>query len=120
MHGSSNNDARQFFQKILSEGFKTGASFCKDQDGNLLTDIKPYITAMTHSANEMIRPSRRNTLDNAIPDRAEVAFAIQRLKSNKAVMMASLLNFLKQEEMSWLAICTTFSVIYGHWKWHAD
>ena len=41
MHGSWNN-ARKFYQKIkhMSEGFKTGASFCKDQDGNLVTDIK--------------------------------------------------------------------------------
>ena len=38
----SRNDVRQFFQKIkrTCEGFKTGASLCKDQDGNLVTDIK--------------------------------------------------------------------------------
>ena len=39
-------------------------------------------------ANEMIRSSRPNTLDNATlvasPDREEVAIAIQRLKFNKA------------------------------------
>ena len=39
-------------------------------------------------ANEMIRPSRPNTLDNSTPvapsDREEVAMAIQRLKLNKA------------------------------------
>ena len=36
MHGSR-NDAQKFFQKIkrMSE-----ASFCKDQDGNMVTDIK--------------------------------------------------------------------------------
>ena len=41
MHASG-NDARKFFQKIkgTSEGFKTGVSFCKDQDGSLVTDIK--------------------------------------------------------------------------------
>ena len=41
MHGSR-NDAGKFFQKIkrMSAGFKTGASFCKDQDANLMTDIK--------------------------------------------------------------------------------
>ena len=33
-----------------------------------------------------------------------------------AVMMAFLLNFLKQEEMNWFAACTTFSATYGHWK----
>ena len=31
-------------------------------------------------------------------------------------MMASLLNFLKQEDMSWLAACTTFYATCGHWK----
>ena len=38
----SRNDARQFFQKIkrMSEGFKSKASFCKDQDGNIVTGIK--------------------------------------------------------------------------------
>ena len=37
----SRNDARKFFKKIKSsEGFKTGASFCKDQYDNLVTDIK--------------------------------------------------------------------------------
>ena len=55
-----------------------------------------------HSANEIIRFSRANTLDNAtlvaLPDREEVAIAIQRLKLNKAsVLMAQLLNFLKQD-----------------------
>ena len=35
MHGSR-NDARKFFQMIkrMSDGFKSKASFCKDQDGN--------------------------------------------------------------------------------------
>ena len=31
-------------------------------------------------------------------------------------MMGSMLNFLKQEEMSCFAACTTFSATYGHWK----
>ena len=102
MHGSS-NDAPQFFQKIkpISEGFITGASFCKDQVGNLVTDIKslldlwraPFNAILNsddtnNSANEMIRPSRPNTLDNATPvappAREEVAIAIQRLKLKKA------------------------------------
>ena len=36
LHGSR-NDAWKFFQKIksMSEGFKSKASFCKDQDGNM-------------------------------------------------------------------------------------
>ena len=41
-----------------------------------------------NSANDMIRPSRPNTLDNATavgpPDREDVPIAIQRLKCNKA------------------------------------
>ena len=32
------------------------------------------------------------------------------------VMMAALLKFLKQENMSLLAACSTFSATYGHWK----
>ena len=123
MHGSR-NDARKFFQKIkrMSEGFKTEASFCKDQDGNLVTDTKNSLDLWqvhfnailnsddtNNSANEMIRPSKSITLDNttpvALPDREELTMAIQRLKCNKA----NPLNFLKQEEMSWLATCTTFS-----------
>ena len=64
MHGSR-YDARQFLQKIkrISEGFKTRASFCKDQDGNLVTDIRAHFNAIlnddgtNNSANEMIRPS---------------------------------------------------------------
>ena len=71
MHGSR-YDARQFLQKIkrISEGFKTGSSFCKDHDGNRMTDIKSSLDQWrTHfnaihngddtynTANEMIRPS---------------------------------------------------------------
>ena len=38
----SRNDARKFFQKLkrMSEGFKSEASFCKDQEGNMVTAIK--------------------------------------------------------------------------------
>ena len=73
------------------------ASFCKDQDGNMVIDIKSSIDLWRahfnailndddtkNSANDMIRP---NTLDNttpvAPPDREELAMAIQRLKLNK-------------------------------------
>ena len=71
-----------------------------------------------NSANEMIRPSRPNTLDIgtlfAPPDHEEVAIAI---KFNKASGYDGLpLNFLKQEDMRWLTACTTFSATYGHWK----
>ena len=67
-------------------------------------------------ANEIIRP---NTLDNTTPvaptDREEVAMPFSGLNSTKpAVMMASLLNFLKQEEINWFAACTTSSATYGH------
>ena len=104
MHGSR-NDARKVFQKIkrMSEGFKIGATFCKDQD---LTDIKrsldlwrAHFNAILNgadtsdSANEMIRPSKPSTLDNATPVAAP----------DWEDVMASLLNFLKQEEMSLLA-----------------
>ena len=102
MHGSR-KDARKFFQMIkrMSEGLKSKASFCKDQDRNMVTDIKSSLVLWrahfnatlngddtSNSANEMIRPSSPNTLDNtapvAPPDREEVDMAIQRLKLNKA------------------------------------
>ena len=102
MHGSS-NDAWKFFQKLkrMSEGFKSEASFCKDQEGNMVTAIKSSLDLgrahfnailngadMNNPANEMIGLSRPNTLDIttpvAPPDREVVAIAIQRLKFNKA------------------------------------
>ena len=81
MHGSR-NDARKFFQKIkrMSEGLKSAASFCKDQDGNIVTDIKSSLVLWrshfnatlngddtNYPANEMIRPIRPNTLDYTTP-----------------------------------------------------
>ena len=66
-----------------------------------------------NSANEIIWSSRPKTLVNATPvappDREEPP-------TKPAVMMASMLYFLKQAEMSWLAVCTTFSTTYGLWK----
>ena len=102
MHGSRNDD-RKLYQQIkrMSEGFKSGVSFCKDQDGNMVTDIKSSLDLLrahvnailngdetNNSANEMIRPSRPNTLDNttpvAAPDWEEVAIHIQRFQFDKA------------------------------------
>ena len=93
MYGSW-NAARKFFQKIkrMSEGFKSKASFCKDQDANMLTDVKNSLELWrTHfnatlngddtnnSANEMVGPSWSNTSDGntsiAQPDREGVAMA---------------------------------------------
>ena len=36
------NDARKFYQKVkrLTEGNKSGASSCKDKNGNLVTDLQ--------------------------------------------------------------------------------
>ena len=85
----------------MSEGCKSGASFCKDQDGNMVTDIKSALDIWrahfnailngdesNNSANEMIRPCSPNTLNNttpvAPPDREEVAMAFQWLIFNKA------------------------------------
>ena len=114
MHGSR-NDARKFFQKIkrMSEGFKSKASFCKDQDGNMVTDIKSSLElwrahfnatlndgGTNNHANETIRPSRPNTLDNTVQLDHQTGkkwpWPFSGLNSTKA----SLLNFLKQEEMS--------------------
>ena len=63
MHGSR-NDAWKFFQKIkrMSEGFKSKTSFCKNQDGNVVTDIKssqelwraqPHLTAIIRTIPQM-------------------------------------------------------------------
>ena len=60
-----------------------------------------------------------NATPAAPPDREEVPIAIQRFKCNKASGyddLDELMNSLKQEEMSWLDACTTFSATYGHWK----
>ena len=101
MHCST-NDARQFFQKIkhMSKGFKTEASFCKDQDLTLVTYINSLLELWlahlneilngdytNNAANDMIRPKRPNNVHNATPvaplDREEVAITIQRLNCNK-------------------------------------
>ena len=88
----------------MSEGFKSNASFCKYQDGNMVTVIKSSLDLWwahfnaiyngvdtNNSANEMIRTSSPNTLDNATPvappDREEPP-------TKPAVMMASMLYFL--------------------------
>ena len=92
MHGSR-KDARKFFQKIkrMSEGFKS-----KGLAGQTLWLILPQL--QHHTGQKWPWP-------------------FSGLNSTKpAVMMASLLNFSKQQEMSWFAACTTFSATYGHWK----
>ena len=115
MHGSR-NDARKI--KRMSEDFNSKASFCKDQDSNMVTDIKSSLELWrahfnatlngddtNYPANEMIRPSRSNSLENTTPVHHQTGkkwpWPFSGLNSTKpAVMMASLLNFLKQEEMS--------------------
>ena len=60
--------------------YKSKASFCKDQDGNMVTDIKSSLELWrahfnatlngddtNNPENEMIRPSMSNTLDNTTP-----------------------------------------------------
>ena len=133
MHGSKNH-ALKFFQKIkrMSEGFKFKAPLCKTQYGNMVTYIKSSQELWraqfnatlngndtNNPANEMIRPSRPNTLDNttpfAPPDREEVPMAIQRLKLNKTSGYDGLPAELFKA-LSWFDACTTFSATYGHWK----
>ena len=65
---------------VSLKDMKSKASFCKYQDGNVVTDIKStlelwraHLNAILNGddtnnpANEMIRPSRPNTLDNTTP-----------------------------------------------------
>ena len=98
----------------MSEGLKSKASFCKDQDGNMVTDFKSslelwrahfnatlYGDDTNNPANEMIRHSRTNTLE-ILPQLHHQTgkkwpWPFSGLNSTKpAVMMASLLNLLKQ------------------------
>ena len=66
-HGSR-NDARKFFQKIkrMSEGFKTGAFFCKDQDGNLMTDMKSSLDLWRTHFNTILNGDDTNNSANEI------------------------------------------------------
>ena len=65
MH-DSRNDARKFLQKIkrMSEGCRTGASFCKHQDGNLVTDIKCSVDLWRAYFNVMLKVDDTNNAGN--------------------------------------------------------
>ena len=81
MHGSR-NDARKIFQMIkhMSERYKSKGSFCKDQNGNMVTDIMSSLELWwvhfnatlndddtNNPANQILTSSRPNTLDNTTP-----------------------------------------------------
>jgi len=102
MHGNRNG-VQNFFEKVkrMTQGFKTGASFCKDRNGNLVTDVKSSLDIWrahfdkvlngedsSNTAIEMISPSGPiayiNNAPVAPPERGEVTKAIRRLKNNKA------------------------------------
>ena len=61
MHGS-----RKFFQKIkrMSEGFKSKASFCKYQDGNLVADIKNSLDLLRQHFNAILNGDDTNNPEN--------------------------------------------------------
>ena len=105
----------KFFLKIkrMSKGFKSAASFGKDQHGKMVTYIKSSLDLWrahfngilnfddtTISAKEMIRSSRPNT-GQYYPSCTNRPGKKRPWPFRKpVVMMASLLKFLKQEEMS--------------------
>ena len=125
MHGSR-NDARKFFQTIkrMSE-----ASFCKNQDGNMMTDIRSSLELWRAHFNATLNGDDTNnpandltgqTLWTILPQLQHQTgkkwpWPFNGLNSTKPAVK-SLLNFLKQEDMYWFAACTTFSATYGHWK----
>lgn len=93
----SRNDARNFYKRVkrLTQGFKTGAYACKDDDGNLVTDVEEILRLWrNHFAGLLADPASEEAdsltpiyddgIDVPCPRHDEVKVAIQRLKNNKA------------------------------------
>ncbi|XP_037957054.1 uncharacterized protein LOC119686977 [Teleopsis dalmanni] len=96
------NDARKFYQKVnrLTQGFKPGASTCKDENGNLVTDTQNVLKVwkehfskllsgddnINSAIEEMpsVSPIENDDVEIPPPSHNEVRVAIQRLKNNKA------------------------------------
>ena len=65
MNGSR-NDARKFLQMIkrMSDGFKSKAFFCKDQDRNMATDIKSSLELWRAHFNATLNSDDTNNTAN--------------------------------------------------------
>ena len=97
----SRNDAQKFIKNVkrLTEGCKPGASSCRDEKGNLVTDAQGVLRLWRHHFSTLLRGDGVNnsaTREDSEPapiddDRIEippsshneVRFAIQRVKNNK-------------------------------------
>ncbi|XP_054085694.1 uncharacterized protein LOC128921619 [Zeugodacus cucurbitae] len=93
-------NARKFYEKMkrLNEGFKTGASSCRDQGGNLVTDVQGILGLWREHFSDLLNGSESTTpgdgepdppidddgTDVPLPDHEEIRIAITRLKNNKA------------------------------------
>lgn len=95
----SSNNARKFFQKVKrqTEGLKTGAFACKDENGDLVTDIDRMLGLWREHFSGLLNgdddnpedvfpetPFANDGIDIPPPDYDEVCLAIRRLKNNKA------------------------------------
>ncbi|XP_060665548.1 uncharacterized protein LOC132797786 [Drosophila nasuta] len=95
------NDARKFYQQVnrLTHGFKTGASNCRDENGNLVTDTQCTLRLWRAHFSKLLAgddgtnpaiggsnpiPPIDDNVDIPLPSHDEVRVAIMRLKNNKA------------------------------------
>ncbi|XP_054084799.1 uncharacterized protein LOC128921370 [Zeugodacus cucurbitae] len=93
-------NARKFYEKMkrLNEGFKTGASSCRDQGGNLVTDVQGILGLWREHFSDLLNGSESTTpgdgepdppidddgTDVPLPDHEEIRIAITCRKNNKA------------------------------------
>ncbi|XP_060665319.1 uncharacterized protein LOC132797575 [Drosophila nasuta] len=93
------NEARNFYQRVkrLTQGFKTGAVACRDDDGNLVTEADVVLKLWRDHFSSLLSGSNTDSEDYdprtpiygtdievPIPSHIEVKDAIQRLKNNKS------------------------------------
>ncbi|XP_060665754.1 uncharacterized protein LOC132798055 [Drosophila nasuta] len=95
------NDARKFYQQVnrLTHGFNTGASNCRDENGNLVTDTQCTLRLWRAHFSKLLAgddgtnpaiggsnpiPPIDDNVDIPLPSHDEVRVAIMRLKNNKA------------------------------------
>ena len=98
---SDRNDARKFYQQVkrLTQGFKPGASACRDENGNLVIDTQCTLRLWREhflkllAGDDVQNPATEEAdsippIDDDVevqpPSPYEVRVAIKRLKSNKA------------------------------------
>ncbi|XP_051864351.1 uncharacterized protein LOC127566365 [Drosophila albomicans] len=93
------NEARNFYQRVkrLTQGLKSGAVACRDDDGNLVTEAEVVLRLWRDHFSSLLSGSSTDSEDYdprtpiygtdievPIPSHIEVKDAIQRLKNNKS------------------------------------